>query len=131
MLKTWLLLGGAILAEVTGTMLLRASVDDPILTVAVVVAYLIAFVLLGLTLRSGLPVGIAYGIWGAVGVALTAVLGVLLFDEALGVRAVVGIGVIVLGVLVVETGGSSSDEVAHETEVANETEAANETEVGR
>lgn len=104
-MNTGTLLGGAIVAEVTGTMLLRASVDHSAWAVGVVIAYIGAFVLLGLTLRRGMPVGIAYGIWGAVGVALTALLGAVLFDETLGVRGILGIGVIVVGVLVVETGG--------------------------
>lgn len=102
----WLLLAGAIVAEVAATMLLRASIEHPAWTVGVVVGYVVAFLLLGATLRVGMKIGVAYGIWGAVGVALTAVLGAVLFDEMLSAQAVVGIGVIVIGVLVVETGGA-------------------------
>lgn len=101
---TWLLLCGAILAEVTGTMSLRAAVDDSVWLAVVPVAYLITFVLLGLVLRTGMPIGVAYGIWGAAGVSLTAVLGALLFDEVLSGVAIVGIGLIIVGVVLVETG---------------------------
>lgn len=102
--KKWCLLGAAIAAEVTGTMLLRASIDAPGWSVGVVVSYLIAFAMLGLTLREGMAVGVAYGVWGAVGVALTALLGTVIFDETLSVTAIVGIGVIIVGVLVVHSG---------------------------
>ena len=122
-MKKWVTLVGAIGAEVTGTMLLRASVDDPRWAAGVVIAYICAFALLGLTLRWGMPIGIAYGIWGAVGVALTAILGTMLFDEVLGGRAVLGIGVIVVGVLIVETGGRAAGD--------RETEAAAVPEAGR
>lgn len=52
-----------------------------------------------------MAIGVAYGIWGAVGVALTAVLGAVVFGETLSLTSAVGIGVIIVGVLVVETGG--------------------------
>ena len=70
-MKKWLLLGGAIAAEVSGTLALRGAVDDAVWIPVVVAGYLVAFVLLALTLREGMPVGVAYGIWGASGVAMT------------------------------------------------------------
>ena len=103
-MRKWVLLGGAIVAEVTGTMSLRVAVDDPAWIPLVVVSYVVAFVLLALTLREGLAVGVAYGIWGATGVALTAVLAAVIFDETLSRRAVAGIALIVVGVVLVETG---------------------------
>lgn len=103
-ISTWLLLSGAILAEVTGTMALRATVDTVAWMPLVPAAYLVTFVLLGMVLRAGMPIGVAYGIWGAAGVSLTAVLGALLFDELLGASAIVGIGLIIVGVVLVETG---------------------------
>ena len=106
----WLLLVGAISAEVAATMLLRASIEHPAWSVGVVVGYVVAFALLGLTLRHGMAIGVAYGVWGAVGVALTAVLGAVIFDETLSLTSAVGIGVIIAGVLVVETGSRGSGE---------------------
>ncbi|MDI2098684.1 DMT family transporter [Ruicaihuangia caeni] len=103
-LKRWLLLSAAILTEVVGTLALRATVDDAVWMPVVIVTYAAAFVLLGLALRAGMPVGIAYGIWGACGVALTAVLAAVLFDELLSGPAIVGILLIIVGVVVVEMG---------------------------
>ncbi|MBB1020169.1 QacE family quaternary ammonium compound efflux SMR transporter, partial [Dietzia sp. E1] len=53
---------------------------------------------------AGLPLGVAYGIWGATGVALTAGLSALIFAEPLTPLMVAGIAVIIAGVLCVELG---------------------------
>ncbi|EYT56434.1 hypothetical protein H489_0117955, partial [Curtobacterium flaccumfaciens UCD-AKU] len=47
---------------------------------------------------------VAYGIWGASGVALTAVLAAVLFGQALTLTMIVGIALIAVGVLLVEIG---------------------------
>ena len=104
MFKNWLLLLGAIVAEVLGTMCLRAAVDQPIFAIGVVSGYVIAFILLGLALGRGIPIGIAYGIWAAAGVALVAVLGAMLFAEALSFIAIIGIVTIMAEVFIVQTG---------------------------
>lgn len=101
----WLFLTGSILAEVTATLSLRASVDGRKAWLAVVgVGYLVAFTLLSLTLQQGIGIGVAYGIWTAVGVALTAVGSKVLFDEPLTRIMVGGIVLIAAGVLLVELG---------------------------
>ncbi|MGI6877577.1 DMT family transporter [Microbacterium sp. gxy059] len=107
--RTWALLVGAVVAEVTGTMALRAVLDHPAWVGLVAVAYIAAFAMLGLTLRAGMPVGVAYGVWAALGVALTAILGAWLFGEALSATAIVGIAAIVIGVVIVETGAPSGE----------------------
>ena len=71
----------------------------------VVVGYLASFYLLWLTLRLGMPVGIAYGVWTACGVALVAVIARYLFDDPLTARMGIGIGLIVAGVLTIELAG--------------------------
>ena len=101
----WLLLATAILLEVTGTLALRAATTGRRAWYAVVaVGYLGAFAALSLTLSAGLPLGIAYGIWAAVGVALTAVASHVLFDEPLTPVMGAGIALIAAGVLLVELG---------------------------
>ncbi|MDT8438882.1 MAG: SMR family transporter [Wenzhouxiangellaceae bacterium] len=101
MRSPWLFLALAIVSEVIGTTLLKASDGFTRLwpSVGVVVAYLVAFYFLALTLKT-IPVGIAYAIWAGVGVALIAVAGWLLFDQRLDLPAMLGIGLIVAGVLV-------------------------------
>jgi small multidrug resistance pump len=103
----WLFLAGAILSEVSGTLSLRmATVGRKAWYAIVIVGYLLAFVLLTLTLRHGVGIGVAYGIWAAVGVALTAVASRLFFKEPLTATMGVGIGAIMAGVLLVELGGA-------------------------
>jgi small multidrug resistance pump len=103
---TWLLLASAILTEVTATLALKRALDQPVMYVVVVGGYVAAFVLLTLTLKHGLGVGVAYGIWAACGVALTAVASKVFFDEPLTNVMLAGIAFIIVGVLLVETGAS-------------------------
>ena len=65
-----------------------------------------SFYLLWLSLSLGMPVGIAYGIWTACGVALVAVVARYLFSEPLTGVMVLGIGLIVAGVLTIEMAGA-------------------------
>lgn len=103
----WIFLSGAILAEVAGTLSLRVAAHGRRTWYAgVLVAYVVAFSLLSLTLREGLGIGAVYGIWTACGVALTAVASRLLFDEPLTRTMVAGIVLIAAGVLLVELGSA-------------------------
>ncbi len=97
----------AIGSEVSGTLALRvAATGRRGFYVAVVVGYVVAFTLLSASLRHGMPLGVAYGIWAAAGVALTAVASRLLFGEPLTRTMVAGMALIVAGVLLVELGGA-------------------------
>lgn len=101
----YLFLVGAILSEVVATLSLRAAVQGRTgLYVLVVIGYVAAFSLLLGALRGGMPLGIAYGVWIASGVAIIAIASRFLFGEPLTRRMVAGIGLIVIGVLVLETG---------------------------
>ena len=99
-----MLLGAAIASEVAATLSLRAMQDHGAWLAAVVVGYACAFTLLTLVLREGVPVGVTYGIWGACGTALTAVLAALVFGDPFTWPIVAGIGLIIAGVLFVESG---------------------------
>ena len=101
---TWLALAGAIILEVAATLSLRASdgFRKKIWLVPVIVGYLASFALLSLTLSLGMPVGIAYGVWSACGVALVALIARFVFAEPLTWMMVGGIGLIIAGVLSIE-----------------------------
>lgn len=103
-------LGLAIGLEVTATLSLRASEDFSKLGWAALMAvcYLGSFVALNLVLREGMPIGVAYGIWAACGVALVAVLGKYFFSDPLTPLMGLGIALIMGGVLLVELGGETS-----------------------
>jgi small multidrug resistance pump len=106
---TWLLLAAAILLEVAATMSLRASegLRKKRWIAPVAVFYLSAFGLLTVTLAAGMPVGIAYGIWAACGVALTAIGARVFFKERLTWRMGAGIVLIAIGVLLIEFGSQA------------------------
>lgn len=104
----WSLLVGAIVTEVAATLALRASLDQSWWLVLVAVGYVAAFTCLTLVLDRGMPLGVAYGIWSASGVALTAVLAHLVFDDPLTGPMSLGIVAIGAGVLLVEVGSAKA-----------------------
>lgn len=100
-------LGGAIIAEIVATLSLKAALESPGFYAVVVIGYVAAFTCLDRVLRLGMPIGVAYGLWGAIGVAATALLSPVLFGEQLSAVMLAGIAVIVAGVLCIELGGRS------------------------
>jgi small multidrug resistance pump len=103
-MRTWTMLAIAIVSEVVGTLSLRAALDRPGWFVLVTVSYLGAFALLNAVLAAGMPVGVAYGIWAACGVALTALLAAVVFGDPLTWTMGLGVVLVIGGVLLVELG---------------------------
>lgn len=102
---SWAYLISAILTEVAATLSLRAAATGRRVWYVVVLAgYLASFVLLARALAEGMGIGVAYGIWTAVGVALTALLSKFLFQEPLTKLMLAGIALIIGGVLLLELG---------------------------
>nr|WP_041059859.1 multidrug efflux SMR transporter [Vibrio owensii] len=66
----------------------------------VIIGYGIAFFLLSVTVKS-MPVGIVYAIWSGAGIVLVAAVGYFLYGQKLDVAALVGIGFILTGVMIV------------------------------
>lgn len=106
---SWLYLSLAIAFEIAGTMALRVSegLRDKRWAPAVIGGYTISFALLALSLRAGMPLGVAYGIWAAVGIALTAIIGRMAFRDPLTRTMGSGIALISVGVLLVEMGATA------------------------
>ena len=100
----WLALAGAILIEVFATLSLRASdgFRRKAWIIPVAIGYIASFYLMWVSLSLGMPVGIAYGVWTACGVALVAVIARVLFSEPLTRLMGLGIALIVAGVLTIE-----------------------------
>lgn len=102
-----LYLSGAIATELVGTLSLKvAATGRRRWYVPVVIGYTVAFTLLALALRAGMPLGTGYGIWVAVGVALTAVLSRALFKEPLTLPMLFGIVLISAGVMLILGGAN-------------------------
>lgn len=102
--KRWVYLIGAIVTEVTGSLALKAALDEPLLYAVTAAGYLAAFALLRAVLGTGMPLGAAYGIWAATGVALTAIMSMVLFGEPITLLMGVGIVLVMAGVLCIELG---------------------------
>jgi len=100
-MNPYLALALAIASEVAGTTTLKLSdgFANLVPSVGVVVGYLASFYFLGLVLE-GLPVGLVYATWAAVGILGTVGVGLVVFDESLDVAGVVGLALVVAGVVV-------------------------------
>ncbi|MQY30907.1 DMT family transporter [Nocardia aurantia] len=104
----FVLLALAIASEVSATISLKLSegFTKPAPAVVVVIGYVAAFVFLSQALKRGMAVGVAYGVWSAVGVVAVAIIGALFLGERLTAIQIGGIGLLVLGVLALELGGA-------------------------
>lgn len=98
----YLYLSLAIVSEVIATSALKASDEftRPVPSLIVALGYASAFFFLTLTLRT-IPVGIAYALWSGVGIVLICAMSWTLFKQTLDAPALLGIGLIALGVVVI------------------------------
>lgn len=96
----WLAL--AICSEITATVSLKLSdgFTKPIPSVVVVLGYAVSFYALSISLRN-FPIGVVYAVWSGVGTAAVVVIGWLVFREVLDSVRLAGIGMIVVGVALV------------------------------
>ena len=99
----WLILVVAVAFETVGTAALKASEGFTRLVPSLVVpaAYGVSFFLLAQALRT-IPVGVAYAIWSGLGVILIAVIARLVFGQRLDAPALIGMGLIVAGIVVMQ-----------------------------
>jgi small multidrug resistance pump len=98
----YIYLAVAIISEVIATTSLKAAENftRPLPSVITVVGYIITFWFLSLALKT-MPTGIAYAIWSGVGIVLITVLSWILFKQSLDLPALIGMGLIILGVIVI------------------------------
>jgi small multidrug resistance pump len=107
----YLFLALAIVSEVVATTFLKFTSGEGATFanrwwayIIVVVGYLASFALLALTLSRGVPLGIAYAIWGGVGIVLVTLISWVVFKEFLTLVQLLGIVLVVGGVLLLELG---------------------------
>ena len=99
---TYIYFAAAIVSEVVATSALKASEQFTKLTpsLIVIIGYCISFYLLTLVLRT-IPVGITYAIWAGVGIVLVALVGAILYKQIPDIPAVIGMGLIIAGVVII------------------------------
>ena len=104
MLKTYLFLFAAILCEVFGTMLLPITQNFTKLipTSFLAIFYLSAFYLLTFVVNK-LPIAVVYATWSGLGIFTIAILGYFFFKQTLTWQAILGLFLIVIGVVLVNS----------------------------
>ncbi len=101
-MKSYLILLLAIVFETIATSCLKQSEQFTRLwpSLVTVIGYAVSFYCLSVVLRT-IPVGIAYAIWSAVGIVLVSVIGFVVFKQHLDLPALLGLGLIIAGVVVI------------------------------
>lgn len=98
----WILLFLAIFCEAAATSALKLAegFTRPVPSIGVIVAYGLSFYFFSLAIRT-IPIGIAYAVWSGIGVVFILLIGLICFGQKLDPAAVIGIGVILAGLLII------------------------------
>ncbi len=98
----------AIASEVVGTTALKASegFTKRLAMPFVALGYGAAFFFMSQALKAGMPLGTAYAIWSGIGTAAIAIIGLLIFGESLDAAKLLGIGLIIAGVVILNLAGA-------------------------
>lgn len=101
-MKTALIFFFAVLSEVIATTSLKFSEGFTKLlpSLIVVVGYGLSFYLLSLSLKV-MSIGVAYALWSGIGIVLTVIAGKMLWNETFDWARITGIGLILLGILII------------------------------
>ena len=103
---TYGLLLVAIAIEVVATTALKAShgMTRLVPSVIVVVGYVISFYMVAILLKR-MDLGLVYATWSALGTAAVAIIGVVIYDDALTIWRVAGLFLIIAGVMLLNLAG--------------------------
>lgn len=105
----YLFLGIAIASEVIATTSMKAidGFNKPLPLVLVIVGYAISFWMLTLVVRT-IPVGVAYAVWAGLGIVLVSIAATFIYEQKLDLPAMLGMGLIVAGVVVIQLFSSTT-----------------------
>ncbi|MDO5528578.1 MAG: multidrug efflux SMR transporter [Paracoccus sp. (in: a-proteobacteria)] len=100
-LTAYLLLLVSVGAELAGTTFLQKSEQftRALPTLLMVLCYGLSFYLLTHVLRF-IPLGVAYALWAGIGIVSVAIIGRVVFGQVIDLAGIIGIGMIVSGVVV-------------------------------
>lgn len=91
----------AIVMEAVAMTALKSGGFSKLLPTFIMAAgYGISFYFMLLALKT-IPMGITYAIWAGVGIILIAIVGIVRYQEIPDIAAIIGMGLIILGVLVI------------------------------
>ncbi len=110
MATAWAWLLFAILSEVGGTVCMKLSegFKKPVPSVLTMVLYLVSIAAMTMTTKR-IPISMTYAIWSGLGTALITTIGVLYFREPMTAVKLISIGLIILGVIGLNLGGSGGN----------------------
>ena len=99
----YLYLAIAICSEVVATVSMKAvkGWSTPLPLALVIIGYSIAFWMLTLVVRT-VPVGVAHAVWAGMGIVMVSIAALFIYGQKLDVPAMLGMGLIVLGVVVIQ-----------------------------
>ena len=103
---SYLFLGLAIVSELIGTSLLKASEGFSKLfpTLGLLICFTLAFFFLSLSLKT-IPLNLAYAIWSGLGTVATVIISILIWKEKVNVASLSGIALIIIGVVILNLYG--------------------------
>ena len=92
----------AIIFEVFGTSFLKQTQQftKPVPTIFMAISYLASSYFLSISFKM-IPVGVAYAIWSGLGIVLISTVGLIVFKQRLDAPALIGLGLIMTGVIVI------------------------------
>ncbi|MFP7344275.1 SMR family multidrug efflux transporter EbrB [Bacillus safensis] len=110
-MKGILYLTGAILTEVFGSTMLKLSqgFSQLLPSIGVLIGFGCAFTFLSLALKT-LELSSAYATWSGVGTALTALVGLVLFNETISTKGFIGLALVICGVIVLNQSKKQKNE---------------------
>jgi small multidrug resistance pump len=105
----WIYLSLAIVTEVVGTVMIRFSnsFSKIVPTILMIALYIISYYFFTLSVKK-IDLGIAYAVWSGVATALLTAVGMLAFNESISLSRLIAIGLILIGVLILNLSGSST-----------------------
>lgn len=106
-MRAYIVLSVSIIFEVFATTMLKISEGFTVLlpSIAVVAGYGISFFFLGMALKT-MALSLAYAIWAGLGTALTVIISVIIWDEALTILKIVALLLIITGIVLLNTSHS-------------------------
>lgn len=101
-MKNYIFLAAAILCETIATSFLKKTEQFTKVgpSIIFIIAMASSFYLLTYALK-GIPIGVAYAIWSAVGIVLISLVGYFAYQQKLDLPAIIGIAFIVIGVVII------------------------------
>ena len=103
MLNIYLILAIAICAETLATTMMKAShgFTQLVPSIIVVIGYSISFYGLSQVVKT-MNIGIAYAIWGGMGIFLVSIMSFLFYKQRLDLPAIIGMACIAVGIIIIQ-----------------------------